>query len=240
MYGSSPLARGTGRSGQLPMPAGRFIPAGAGNSHDYLLWFWWLPVHPRWRGEQFPLLFRLISAGGSSPLARGTGRFEIIQHCLLRFIPAGAGNRYSSVYWAACSAVHPRWRGEQPITTWKNCKKNGSSPLARGTEHRRQINRGAMRFIPAGAGNRCVLRRSPQIITVHPRWRGEQSMSQTCALLCFGSSPLARGTGWTMGRTPKLIRFIPAGAGNSVNATARSPPATVHPRWRGEQAPIRR
>ena len=49
-----------------------------------------------------------------------------------------------------------------------------------------------------------------------------------------GSSPLARGTLEDRGHYIGVMRFIPAGAGNT--RTARTPPhcRPVHPRWRGE------
>ncbi len=53
-----------------------------------------------------------------------------------------------------------------------------------------------------------------------------------------GSSPRARGTVFDMQITANSGRFIPAGAGNSVAWYLYLPPATVHPRGRGEQTGV--
>ena len=50
--GSSPLARGTGTARRKAASAGRFIPAGAGNSDNPRSIAGQIAVHPRWRGEQ--------------------------------------------------------------------------------------------------------------------------------------------------------------------------------------------
>ena len=111
--GSSPLARGTGCPGYGYFAAGRFIPAGAGNRLALVSLHRQTPVHPRWRGEQGDYGKPGVDVGGSSPLARGTGR----RQCSL--------NRRRS--------VHPRWRGEQVKVPREANWPIGSSPLARGT-----------------------------------------------------------------------------------------------------------
>ena len=54
-----------------------------------------------------------VNSSGSSPLARGTDWLLGCIALLLRFIPAGAGNRKRRGAVTAAKAVHPRWRGEQ-------------------------------------------------------------------------------------------------------------------------------
>ncbi len=74
---------------------------------------------------------------------------------------------------------------------------------------------------------------------VHPRVRGEQPRHAVCAMAANGSSPRARGTVgdclWRAGRG----RFIPACAGNSRRSRGRLRSASVHPRVRGEQLPLK-
>ena len=90
---------------------------------------------------------------GSSPLARGTARQGACGHAVLRFIPAGAGNRPERCQLFAAYPVHPRWRGEQArMASWAFFA-DGSSPLARGTEIIHVFGMLGRRFIPAGAGN---------------------------------------------------------------------------------------
>ena len=91
----------------------RFIPAGAGNSGLAIAEQHQPTVHPRWRGEQVRVFFPAFTGGGSSPLARGTGRLFIAFRHGPRFIPAGAGNSWALLTCGMPCAVHPRWRGEQ-------------------------------------------------------------------------------------------------------------------------------
>ena len=49
-----------------------------------------------------------------------------------------------------------------------------------------------------------------------------------------GLSPLTRGTRFSPRVQIFDWRFIPAGAGNTVNNPRRTSPTTVYPRWRGE------
>ena len=70
-----------------------------------------------------------------------------------RFIPAGAGNTVLDHFKFTIDSVYPRWRGEHYVENICNTRKNGLSPLARGTltEPRPYVMQ--IRFIPAGAGN---------------------------------------------------------------------------------------
>ncbi len=137
------------------------------------------------------------------------------------------------------------------------------------------------RFIPAGAGNTKPPARPPITtpvylagagntgitvihwppISVYPRWRGEHCNSLISDLPRLGLSPLARGTPVPGRGCISILRFIPAGAGNTrwirvLHSTAavylplargntlrvnqlecKSP---VYPRWRGEHVARRR
>ena len=110
--------------------------------------------------------------------------------------------------------VHPRWRGEHVLflTGGKCC----------------------LRFIPAGAGNTISVPRSAFSLTVYPRWRGEHYALAAALMYAAGLSPLARGTlnYLNTGKTPD--RFIPAGAGNTIQCPTHPSKYSVYPRWRGE------
>ena len=219
-HGSSPLARGTVYVADMRAVVFRFIPAGAGNRVDDGPHAKTDTVHPRWRGEQRQRNGALAPSHGSSPLARGTGADPQVNGVPTRFIPAGAGNSGADPAVQVKVAVHPRWRGEQNAPQLRWYVAVGSSPLARGTVIPDLIGVSIQRFIPAGAGNRadCV---SPALAKpVHPRWRGEQSPKPLAGLDFPGSSPLARGTafGWLYDHVE--VRFIPAGAGNSLTTTS--------------------
>ena len=234
LIGSSPLARGTPLDVDLVRPPVRFIPAGAGNTASSAAGSSALSVHPRWRGEHRMHWYQGVRDDGSSPLARGTQLQAAHSHERLRFIPAGAGNTTCPPSCMSWATVHPRWRGEHPSSRKAAGRWGGSSPLARGTHRPRQRRSRHGRFIPAGAGNTGAPARLACLRSVHPRWRGEHDTHALSDAIKFGSSPLARGTRARHLLAVALVRFIPAGAGNT---TARaSPPSLppVHPRWRGE------
>ena len=117
---------------------------------------------------------------------------------------------------------------------WGLLRRDGLSPLARGTL---QITIGSdvhYRFIPAGAGNTLRVTDLPGKPTVYPRWRGEHVSIPNIKPLQFGLSPLARGTLTVEHCRVIEMRFIPAGAGNTNLDPESLPGAAVYPRWRGE------
>ena len=90
--GSSPRVRGTVSLVPLARMMDRFIPACAGNSHNWRHSSWWRAVHPRVCGEQTLKRHHLVAVFGSSPRVRGTDRVPCPVQLRLRFIPACAGN----------------------------------------------------------------------------------------------------------------------------------------------------
>ena len=181
---------------RLPL---RFIPTGVGNRPYFSCLDCEIMVHPHWRGEQIPEGQAKAIDYGSSPLAWGTVHSSSYLPSLIRFIPTGVGNRGRPSLRFPPRPVHPHWRGEQ--IAWDEEKREiiGSSPLAWGTvlSHLERINR--YRFIPTGVGNRCKHVRQLTRGTVHPHWRGEQAWSSSPWVTNDGSSPLAWGTGWSVG-----------------------------------------
>ncbi len=171
---------------------------------------------------------------GLSPLARGTLDDVTVAGVVTRFIPAGAGNTTGLLEIAKVHQVYPRWRGEHSRGDKTTLCRRGLSPLARGTQPGETERQGGRRFIPAGAGNTFHLSRNVSFKSVYPRWRGEHLF-----LLFFhsyhpGLSPLARGTRCAGRCTCELIRFIPAGAGNTFPGSTAIIADAVYPRWRGE------
>ncbi len=156
---------------------------------------------------------------GLSPLARGTPILEFVIWTPMRFIPAGAGNSFSSSSIAVVLTVYPRWRGELLIRSSYSAPLAGLSPLARGTQHGRPYEIPVARFIPAGAGNSHPSRNNAFIFPVYPRWRGELLFYSARTGTVAGLSPLARGTRGYAPLRVRQTRFIPAGAGNSLNIT---------------------
>ena len=254
--GSSPRARGTPSNDAFGGAENRFIPACAGNTivgsptkalnsvHPRVRGehrprsaaIWLRSVHPRVRGEHLAQARTAIGGAGSSPRARGTRRPPGGRAAARRFIPACAGNtavarrglvteavhpRVRGEHGRRCNsaplllAVHPRVRGEHRNTNWSPARVGaGSSPRARGTRSR--------------------LRPPDAAAAVHPRVRGEHCRSGVTARRRSGSSPRARGTRHHWLQRRRIGRFIPACAGNTVEAVTRAARRPVHPRVRGE------
>ena len=119
----------------------------------------------------------------------------------------------------AVLAVYPRWRGELCMSDGTQCGHYGLSPLARGTPPGDAGYVACRRFIPAGAGNSSPRQQFGPVNPVYPRWRGELIRRTRYRVQFTGLSPLARGTRKPPRRWLAVCRFIPAGAGNSLNIT---------------------
>ena len=76
------------------------------------------------------------------------------------------------------------------------------------------------------------------LTTVHPRRRGEHTLDVTGDDATIGSSPQARGTLILPAFTSTSTRFIPAGAGNTLQQNSQRSSRPVHPRRRGEHSPF--
>ncbi len=174
-------------------------------------------VYPRWRGEHNRRFKKKPGCGGLSPLARGTHELPELEPPEWRFIPAGAGNTVAFSIQAPEAPVYPRWRGEHSSNSVWIAHNPGLSPLARGTHHANgQLTR-HIRFIPAGAGNTPYHDFRREAEAVYPRWRGEHIRLSKWQIWENGLSPLARGTLVPLAFTFLQVRFIPAGAGNTLN-----------------------
>ena len=173
--GLSPLARGTHALKVLEGDAGRFIPAGAGNTSPTGINAIAASVYPRWRGEHRLRHRHNRQNDGLSPLARGTQFTCSTCPTFPRFIPAGAGNTNKINAPFPFPSVYPRWRGEHHRHIRTKRRHDGLSPLARGTRFSSYTSTPGVRFIPAGAGNTASRRLHPTRHAVYPRWRGEHS-----------------------------------------------------------------
>ena len=233
--GSSPRMRGTAPAVLFHRIRARFIPAHAGNSCGRRCPPRSRAVHPRACGEQPSKRLRLRLAAGSSPRMRGTAIQTDGGRLKLRFIPAHAGNRSVSPAGCRCGAVHPRACGEQARHSTQTRRKTGSSPRMRGTVRGRQQGQQCDRFIPAHAGNRAQGIAPWAGEAVHPRACGEQNSAVADKLKLNGSSPRMRGTGHQTRALALERRFIPAHAGNRINACDACRARAVHPRACGEQ-----
>ena len=211
--GSSPRERGTPEDGALVLLFGRFIPARAGNTRTPRPLPVGSTVHPRASGEHPIRVTLATTVVGSSPRER--------EHSFCAFFQA-------------------RYRG--------------SSPRERGTLRPGWWCARARRFIPARAGNTLTKSttngrtpvhprasgntlRAPwrfRLAPVHPRASGEHSRQRCHPSHSGGSSPRERGTPRERWLAKAADRFIPARAGNTLNASSSSSRYSVHPRASGE------
>ncbi len=216
--GSSPHARGTHAEASWWRHSVRFIPACAGNTPAAIHRCAWKTVHPRMRGEHLASWACTSAANGSSPHARGTRPFITPANAIERFIPACAGNTTWPRAPPVPIAVHPRMRGEHTSSVKPIWSRVGSSPHARGTPGLKDSHLGDRRFIPACAGNTPEISTGHCITPVHPRMRGEHFLPLASGYTVIGSSPHARGTHCLSQSRQARRRFIPACAGNTLDA----------------------
>ena len=110
----------------------------------------------------------------------------------------------------------------------------GSSPRVRGTLIVHVVQVAGRRFIPAGAGNTSRAKTSCLCAAVHPRGCGEHRRALPVKCIFRGSSPRVRGTRHLPPQSVRACRFIPAGAGNTLDARQIGQVRPVHPRGCGE------
>ena len=216
--GSAPQARGTRDFAFGDGYYHRFSPAGAGNTPAPRSGRRSSPVQPRRRG--------------------GTLIFPRRQPHNARFSPAGAGNTPKFSPGMPSAAVQPRRRGEHTVGERQAWSEIGSAPQARGT----RIGEASIglldRFSPAGAGNTRPDRPRAPSFPVQPRRRGEHRPVMDQQDINRGSAPQARGTRTDPRRPREIVRFSPAGAGNTTSDPIAGSAAAVQPRRRGEHPAI--
>ncbi len=200
--GLSPLARGTRAASEQRQTGPRFIPARAGNTLKEAAIGSMPSVYPRSRGEH--------------ARERGTRARALFNHGRNRFIPARAGNTFICVLETCAPTVYPRSRGEHDYFADARDLAGGLSPLARGTQKLNTCIPYRRRFIPARAGNTCLMPTPQHRGSVYPRSRGEHNSLVDNLLFADGLSPLARGTLYLQPLRVVSRRFIPARAGNTL------------------------
>ena len=211
--GSSPLARGLRRRRSAGDGDRRIIPARVGFTPGHGLRRPRQGDHPRSRGVYATRPCGLSTTCGSSPLARGLPKAEVVRRMRAGIIPARAGFTRGHHDPGPGAQDHPRSRGvyAPPCLSWTGWP--GSSPLARG--------------LPDLTTIREHLRRD------HPRSRGVYSPCARCMRGLSGSSPLARGLRFWSPHRGGVIRIIPARAGFTPCAPPATRATSDHPRSRG-------
>ena len=197
--------------------------------------------------------FLLQALCGSSPLARGARPLSLETQRRVRIIPARAGCTSAPRAWCSGSPDHPRSRGVHLTGLGVDLRHQGSSPLARGAlkeaveavsvSGSSPLARGAhVMGLALGAGNRIIPARagctgattSTALTSAdHPRSRGVHLVHGEVIDALLGSSPLARGARSPWQVLGGALGIIPARAGCTRPAAARSLCPGDHPRSRG-------
>ena len=234
--GPSPRGRGTRRLPLRNPPRRRAIPARAGNARLFPFTHIVSPGHPRAGGERARRAFAAARSAGPSPRGRGTPVFASLILCLLRAIPARAGNARFRFTHIVSPTGHPRAGGERADHASGSPLSDGPSPRGRGTHSADRWERWIDRAIPARAGNARSPGREKDARAGHPRAGGERPRPRNALYATRGPSPRGRGTLPASHRRRRQTRAIPARAGNAPPSPRSSTISTGHPRAGGERS----
>ena len=213
MPGSSPLARGLLHE-RIHRDADKgIIPARAGFTISSKRPPLTHRDHPRSRGVYRSEEWSASTPAGSSPLARGLRRADVLLAAGVRIIPARAGVTWAPRSGRRPGADHPRSRGVYGL--------DPSSPIV------------GFRIIPARAGFTTHHHYHHHHHQDHPRSRGVYATTTCTASWMPGSSPLARGLRRDPMRSIAATRIIPARAGFTSGGSASPVMRGDHPRSRG-------
>ena len=172
--GSSPHSQGTAFLDYVRAVLYRIIPALAGNRVFTSIFRSAPGDHPRTRREQAADGQIAVRGRGSSPHSQGTVIELYRDTVFIRIIPALAGNSPSHPHKQHPPRDHPRTRREQRSLEPIYPPTAGSSPHSQGTAMCGVRLPGAVRIIPALAGNRNAASINSRSRWDHPRTRREQ------------------------------------------------------------------
>ena len=130
----------------------RLIPAHAGKTTSSFASPTTRRAHPRSRGENGGMSYRIDWIQGSSPLTRGKHRLPLAAYRACGLIPAHAGKTTYDGDPTMTAQAHPRSRGENPELRVCLRRVRGSSPLTRGKHARGSRAAADPGLIPAHAG----------------------------------------------------------------------------------------
>ena len=232
--GSSPLTRGKPLHRVDEAGDYRLIPAHAGKTGDRFNLSGVGEAHPRSRGENASRDAHSSEPTGSSPLTRGKRERRRDPIAGARLIPAHAGKTVSCLRGCRPQRAHPRSRGENDPGGLRPRGIGGSSPLTRGKHFVDGNGSIRARLIPAHAGKTRKVLPGTTGTMAHPRSRGENRALSVLSRPTCGSSPLTRGKRPCCRRRFPHKRLIPAHAGKTRPAQARTMVRSAHPRSRGE------
>ena len=184
--------------------------------------------------------YRIDWIQGSSPLTRGKHRLPLAAYRACGLIPAHAGKTTYDGDPTMTAQAHPRSRGENPELRVCLRRVRGSSPLTRGKHARGSRAAADPGLIPAHAGKTSPETSDKDVVTAHPRSRGENPPEGLKGSQNAGSSPLTRGKLRSSQSDRLSGGLIPAHAGKTPAYRAVGHDQRAHPRSRGENIFARR
>ena len=154
--GTSPRVRGKPPKSRIEDRNHRYIPARAGEADGKTGRFRAARVHPRACGGSGPVGFEPTTACGTSPRVRGKRSSQTNRFYAIRYIPARAGEAFSTASILLPARVHPRACGGSTAGERFRPAGEGTSPRVRGKRSRmgRKDSKGG--YIPARAGEAFV------------------------------------------------------------------------------------
>ncbi len=233
MPGLSPPTRGNHLDGAAKPTAIGSIPAHAGEPSRPSATILPPAVYPRPRGGTISVNHRGRRGIGLSPPTRGNQTAVGKSTSVGRSIPAHAGEPGRFVRRPTRIAVYPRPRGGTSDVQPSDRKRCGLSPPTRGNHYRHDFPCGRWRSIPAHAGEPCAPTRGGRSARVYPRPRGGTPLPYIERVASSGLSPPTRGNHKVAGVRGRLVRSIPAHAGEPASAPDRITTSSVYPRPRG-------
>ena len=186
--------------------------------------------HPRACGANISLITGMSIRNGSSPRVRGKLQRVVEYVGDGRIIPARAGQTSKVSARHSARSDHPRACGANTSSSRLDLLECGSSPRVRGKRADLRPATAATRIIPARAGQ--TSRRPWHGIRRldHPRACGANSLALANAASLDGSSPRVRGKLIGGIDVVRLIRIIPARAGQTRSVRPSGSAAADHPR----------
>ena len=215
------------------------IPAHAGQTYRYGCGRHRQPDHPRACGANPVRTVPSLWASGSSPRMRGKQRAFIENTLKPRIIPAHAGQTDVARWSGNWRTDHPRACGANSRLLQAATTSLGSSPRMRGKQRLTSIEHFAERIIPAHAGQTAVPTVADGTRSDHPRACGANHDCVRPLFRPFGSSPRMRGKHAVAGAARRVVRIIPAHAGQTSGLTYPMPSVADHPRACGANFRVR-
>ena len=170
-------------------------------------------AHPRRCGADAVWASADAVQRGSSPQVRGRSVKPLQRNPVLRLIPAGAGQINNLRCPQIFHGAHPRRCGADLPPTPAPRPLVGSSPQVRGRFSSHDGLDAVVGLIPAGAGQMIHAINLDDDQRAHPRRCGADPVNTTSWTHQPGSSPQVRGRFETAALKNRLVRLIPAGAG---------------------------